>query len=95
MRDDPKKAGWGTTPLRLERRLSPRRNTNIRAEIAFSGGQRLPCIVKDVSETGARIELASVGKVPNGLVLLVPGHLPQPCRVAWRSLKEMGLEYHE
>jgi hypothetical protein len=90
---DPKKAG--ASPLRLERRLSPRKNTNIRAEIAFSGGQILPCIVKDVSETGARIELASVGRVPNGLVLLVPGHQPQPCRVAWRALKEMGLEYQQ
>lgn len=90
MRLDPRKA---VSPLRLERRISPRRNTNIQAEIVFDGGKRLPCLVKDVSETGAKIEIASVGKVPNGIVLLVPGHQPQPCRVVWRALKEIGLEY--
>jgi hypothetical protein len=95
MRDHSKKAGNSTPPLRLERRLSPRRNTNIRAEIAFDGGRTLACIVKDISETGARIEVTSVGLVPNWLMLLVPGHQPQSCRVVWRTLKEIGLQFQE
>jgi hypothetical protein len=85
----------GAAPLRLERRLAPRRNTHIEAEVAFDGGQRLPCIVKNVSETGAMLEMQGIGKVPNTFSLLVAGHRPQLCRVVWRTLKQMGVEYQK
>jgi hypothetical protein len=80
--------------LRLERRLAPRRNTNIEATIAFGGGRSVrPCIVRNVSDTGAKLEVATVTGIPNTFDLLVPGHRPQHCRVAWRALKEMGVTY--
>jgi hypothetical protein len=85
----------GAPPLRLERRLAPRRNTHIAAEIVFDGRQRLTCIVKNVSETGAMLELQGVGKVPNNFTLEVPGHQPQRCRVVWRTLRQMGVEYQK
>lgn len=78
---------------RLERRLSPRRNVNIEAEIEIAPRQTLPCVVRNVSDTGAKIEIAFIGRVPNRFVLLVPGHHPQTCRVIWRALREMGVEY--
>jgi hypothetical protein len=79
---------------RLERRLAPRRNTSIEARIAYGGGRSVcPCVVKNVSETGAKLEVASVAGIPNSFDLLVPGHHPQPCRVVWRALREMGVQY--
>jgi hypothetical protein len=50
-------------------------------------------VVKNVSETGAKLEVASVAGIPNSFDLLVPGHHPQPCRVVWRALREMGVQY--
>jgi hypothetical protein len=80
------------SPLKLERRIAPRRNTYIEATIA-GGGRQVPCIVRNVSDTGAKLEVERVAGVPDRFELLVPGHRPQACRVVWRAMKEMGVEY--
>ena len=80
--------------LRLERRISPRRNTYIEAVIVYGGGRTVrPCIVRNTSDSGAKLEVASVVGIPNTFDLLVPGHHPQHCRVAWRALKELGVAF--
>ncbi|MEP7241180.1 MAG: PilZ domain-containing protein [Devosia sp.] len=80
--------------LRLEKRLAPRRNTMIAAVVAFDGGAtRMDCVIRNLSDTGAKLQLASVGAVPKHFDLLVPGHVPQKCRVVWRALKELGIEF--
>lgn len=76
----------------LERRMAPRRNTYIEAEISFDN-IRLPCIIRDVSEGGAKLEVAKVAGIPNLFQLHAPGHRPQACRVAWRAMREMGVAY--
>ncbi|MHA6297998.1 PilZ domain-containing protein [Devosia sp. CAU 1758] len=81
-----------TSPLLLERRIAPRRNTLIHASIAM-GFSTVPCIVRNVSETGAKLEVGRVTGIPDRFDLIVPGHRPQPCRVVWRALKELGVEY--
>lgn len=79
---------------RREQRLQPRRNTMILATIMFDNGRtRLDCVIRNLSEGGAKLELATVRGVPQTFDLLVPGHRPQPCRVAWRALKEMGVQF--
>jgi hypothetical protein len=78
--------------LLQEKRISPRRHAHIEAIIAFSRTQ-VGCIVRNVSDGGARLEVASVRGVPDAFDLLVPKHRPQRCRVAWRSLKEIGVEF--
>jgi hypothetical protein len=82
--------------LYLERRLAPRRNTRIEAKIVYAGGRTTrPCIIRNVSETGAKIEVAAVAGIPDTFDLLIPGHHPHHCRVMWRSLKEMGVAYRD
>lgn len=82
----------GKSPLLLERRIAPRRNTRIEAFITF-GRTRLPCIIRNVSDTGAKLEVAKVAGIPDVIVLHAPGHRPQTCRVVWRALRELGVEY--
>lgn len=84
----------GKSPLRLERRIAPRRNTCIEAMISF-GKTTLPCIIRNVSDSGAKLEVAKVGSIPDVIVLHAPGHRPQTCRIAWRALKELGVEYRD
>jgi hypothetical protein len=80
--------------MRLEKRLSPRRNTMIEALVIFDAGRRrMPCIIRNLSDTGAKLEVSSVAGVPNTFDLIAPGHRPHACRVAWRSLREMGVEF--
>lgn len=80
--------------LHLEKRLAPRRNTMIRALIVFNGGRgKTDCIIRDLSESGAKLEVASVGSIPQTFDLIAPGHRPHPCRVVWRALKELGVQF--
>lgn len=79
---------------RPERRLSPRRNCAIAAELVFDQGRRIvPCIIRNVSETGAKLELRSMVGIPQSFILRGASFQPQRCRVAWRALKEMGVEF--
>ena len=66
--------------MRLEKRLAPRRNTMIESTIVFNGGR-------------TQLEGASVSKVPTPFDLIAPGHRPHACRVVWRALKELGVQF--
>jgi hypothetical protein len=80
--------------IRLEKRLAPRRNTMIVAQIVFAGGlKRADCIIRNLSDYGAKLEVDSVIGIPNTFDLIAPRHRPHSCRVAWRALKEMGVEF--
>jgi len=82
----------GKSAAQLDRRIAPRRNTNIQATISF-GKTSVPCIIRNLSDTGAKLEVARVAGIPDVILLHAPGHRPQTCRVAWRALKELGVEY--
>lgn len=80
--------------LRPEKRLVPRRNTTIRAHIVFDGGRSgLDCIIRNLSDGGAKLEVASVAGIPRTFDLIAPGHRPHSCRVTWRALKELGVQF--
>ena len=79
---------------RLEQRLSPRRNTAIEATIVFGDGRtRMPCIIRNLSESGAKLEVASVARIPRTFDLVVDKVRPQACLVVWRSVKELGVQF--
>jgi hypothetical protein len=80
--------------VRLEQRIAPRRNTMIVATIVYNAGQsRMDCIIRNLSDTGAKLEVPSVKSIPQTFDLMVPRHRPQSCRVAWRSIRELGVEF--
>jgi PilZ domain-containing protein len=66
----------------------------IPAEIIFGGGQAMQeCIIRDLSDGGAKLEFANVKTVPSSFDLIVKGHRPHHCRVAWRALRELGVQF--
>jgi hypothetical protein len=80
--------------LRLEKRIAPRRITMIPAIVSIDGGrQQEGCIIRNLSEGGAKLEVNVVRGIPQHFDLLVPGHRPQPCRVAWRAMRELGVQF--
>ena len=80
--------------LRQDRRLAPRRNTSMEALIVFDGGrQYMACIIRDLSEGGAKLQVDKVIGVPNTFDLMTPGHRTHSCRVAWRALRELGVQF--
>jgi hypothetical protein len=78
--------------MRLEKRIAPRRNTLIRARIHYSGVAH-ECIIRNVSDTGAKLETSGVNHIPQNFELHAPGHRPQTCLVVWRAMRELGVQF--
>lgn len=77
-----------------ENRGSQRRSTMRGGEVVFNAGRtRMPCIVRDISGRGARIELKNSTLVPDSFDLVLPNTLRQPCKVAWRRGREIGASF--
>ena len=53
------------------------------------------CVVADLSDTGARLEIDDPGTLPDmfTLTLAGPGHQRRQCRVVWRRDQEIGVTF--
>jgi hypothetical protein len=77
-----------------ENRAAPRRSTLKGGHIVFNGGRStIDCTVRNLSAKGAKLQVASVVGIPETFDLLLQGSSRQPCRVKWRTLKELGVEF--
>ena len=78
----------------VETRVAPRYRVSKPAEIDY-GGDKTPCTIRDLSETGAALEISNfAGPVPAAFTLIVPeDNLKLPCRVVWRSAFKVGVTF--
>jgi len=75
-----------------ERRGWPRRKTLKNARTLWSNGDSSECIVRNLSETGAQLELR--GPLPNRFDLLVEGdECRRSCSVVWRRESRAGVRF--
>jgi PilZ domain len=78
-----------------ERRTSPRHRLLKAGTIEF-GQESLPCTVRNLSNTGAGLEINSPLWFPDRFVLAVPSEgWRKPCRMVWRSEKRIGVVFDE
>jgi hypothetical protein len=76
-----------------EQRAATRRRTFKAGTIEFGGGA-IDCLVRNISETGAQLEVISPLYVPNRFTLyIVSDELKQPCRVVWKREKRLGVRF--
>jgi len=95
-------AGRGTTDAAeaaelawLERRTSPRRKTRFKATVVF-GDERSTanCVVRDLSETGARLKLDVAGDLPTKFHLIwMADRAVIEVEAVWRSQGELGVKF--
>lgn len=79
-----------------ERRKFPRLRVLKGAKIVIGTSSVLDCVVRDLSSTGARIEISNAIGLPEALdVTFDGGHTFRPCRLKWRTLNETGVEFFE
>ena len=77
-----------------EHRSTQRRTTLKGGHIVFNGGRStIDCTVRNLSRDGAKLIVASVIGIPDSFDLLLPNTTRQPCKVAWRKGKEVGVEF--
>lgn len=78
-----------------DNRTAPRHRTLKGGRIIFNAGRStIDCQIRNLSSRGAKLEVTSVVGIPNTFDLMIgaDGTL-QSCRVAWRTLKELGVEF--
>jgi hypothetical protein len=53
------------------------------------------CVIIDMSETGAQLEVPAEVAVPGEFVLLIGGnsHVQRLCKLVWRTDKRVGVEF--
>ena len=58
------------------------------------GGGAIDCTVRNLSETGAALEVSSPVGVPEHFTLLIEAdHIHVPCRVVWRKDTRIGVHF--
>ncbi len=79
-----------------EKRKVLRHRTLKAGIINFNRAASIDCRVRNLSPSGACLEVASQAGIPDDFVLVVESdHLKQPCHVIWRTATRMGVEFSE
>jgi hypothetical protein len=80
-----------------ERRLSARQKSFLQGRIYFNNRRSsVDCLVRDYSETGARLKFSETITVPEAIELYLPNREEiHRARVEWRSGNEMGVSFGE
>src|SRR5215469_10204406 len=87
---------WRVEPV-SEFRAAVRHSTQRIGIIEFDSGKSniisVPCTIRDVSSTGARLELNSSAWFPNQFTLIWGDGLRKACRVARRRSRLIGVAF--
>ena len=72
---------------------APRRRVLKAGSITFGGGA-IDCTVRNLSETGAALEVVSPLYIPDRFTLIVQSdQLKRPCHVVWRNERRIGVAF--
>ena len=76
-----------------EHRITARQRVLKSGKIEFGGGA-IDCTVRNLSDTGAALDVTSPVGIPAQFMLVTNGnHLP--CRVVWRKEKRIGVAFEK
>ena len=76
-----------------EHRVAARHRVLKAGTISF-GGDGIDCTVRNLSETGAALEVITPLFIPDRFTLIIPtDRLRRPCHIVWRKEKRMGVAF--
>ena len=79
----------------VETRVAPRVRVMKAAKIDY-GGDNYPCLVRDISSTGAALELSDLIRIPDEFTLIITDdRLKLSCRVVWRREYRVGVRFDD
>src|SRR4029450_1334666 len=78
-------------------RAAPRMRTLIAAKISFNNGQSaLDCLIRNLSDTGAKLIVSAAVTLPECFDLLIPQKsVTRRVRIAWRRDEEIGVRFED
>jgi len=53
----------------------------------------IDCVVRDISDTGARLSIESTIGVPEIFFLAINGAPPRKCQIVWRKPSQLGVKF--
>jgi PilZ domain len=80
-----------------DKRSTPRQRSFLKGRVLFNGGQNsLDCLIRDISPTGARLELSGSVTLPDRFDLFLP-HRDETCKVHthWRRGNQLGVAFDQ
>lgn len=82
------------SPAILSKERSPRIRVFKGAKIVFQGrAATIDCTIRNLSESGARLMVASVVGIPDLFELAVPSEPIRQCRLIWRKTGQIGVAF--
>ncbi len=62
-----------------------------------ANGSSVPCVIEDISETGAKLGLKDMASIPDEFVLRLSGNrqASRHCRIVWRGEYAIGVRFVE
>ena len=78
----------------IEKRAVPRHRVLKRGTLAFNGGGGLDCTVRNISSSGARIDIANPVGVPDRFTLVIESdQFMRRCHAVWSNEQRIGLAF--
>jgi len=86
-------AGQDATQILQNNRAALRHRVLKAGTIEFNGGA-IDCVIRNISDTGAALEVTSPVGIPETFNLVISGdHTTRPCQVAWRKERRIGVKF--
>jgi PilZ domain len=83
---------WEWAKRQAERRAAPRESGPFAAVARLYSGQSQPCVVVNLSDTGAKLALSRNGVLPKEFELTIPArNASWRVRVVWQKNRELGV----
>ncbi len=77
-----------------ERRRATRHRVLKGGQLAFNGGGGVDCTVRNISQTGARVDVANLVGLPNSFTLLIDAdHFMRHCHPVWSHDRHIGVAF--
>jgi len=76
-----------------DKRAKQRQRVFKSAKIGLSRGGIIDCTIRDISEDGACLRVASALGIPEFFELILDDKTVRPCRIQWRKETQIGVEF--
>ena len=77
-----------------EVRTAARRKVLKAGSIALANGGVIGCTIRNISTSGASVEVTSSMGIPDEFTLMIEmEHRKRPCKVVWRKDKRIGVTF--
>ena len=78
----------------MDRQRISRRKRILKTGLIEFVGSAIECTVRNLSETGAAIEVVTPLYIPERFTLVIQSEqMRRPCTVVWRNAKRMGIAF--